>query len=92
MKRWEIENYLFDKEVLTAYCQNKGRCLDESTYDIKISNIYDEDVKSLVGYIKNLCQISGSINPDKFKIELSKYITPDMEVYKELEKCIFSRE
>ena len=92
MKRWEIENYLFNKEVLTAYCQNKGCCLDESTYDIKISNIYDEDVKSLVGYIKNLCQISCSINPDKFKIELSKYITPNMEAYKELEKCIFNRE
>ena len=92
MKRWEIENYLFDKEVLIAYCQNKGRYLDESTYDIRISNIYDEDVKSLVGYIKNLCQISCSINPDKFKIELSKYITPNMEVYKELEKCIFNRE
>lgn len=92
MKRWEMENYLFDKEVLAAYCQNKGRSLDDNKYNEKISDIYNQDVKQLVGEIKKLCQIMTNINPDNFKIELSKYITPNMEVYKELEKCIFSRE
>ena len=35
MKRWEMENYLFDKEVLAAYCQNKGRSLDDNKYNEK---------------------------------------------------------
>lgn len=92
MKRWEMENYLFDKEVLAAYCKNKGRSLDDNKYNEKISDIYNQAVKQLFVEIKKLCQITTSINPDNFKIELSKYITPNMEVYKELEKCIFNRE
>lgn len=92
MKRWEMENYLFDKEVLAAYCQNKGRSLDESKYNEKISDIYSQDVKNLINEVKKLCQITTNINPDNFKIELSKHITTDMEVYKELENCIFDRE
>ena len=31
------------------------------------------------------------VNPERFKIELSQCITPDMIVYKELEDCIFKR-
>ena len=31
-------------------------------------------------------------HPDKFKIELSKHISSDMNVFDELEKCIFKRE
>ena len=92
MKRWEIENYLFDKEVLGAYCQDKGCILDETRYDEIISDIYNDDVKKLVAQVKTLCQIKTPINPDKFKIELSKHISSEMNVYKELEKCIFDRE
>ena len=40
---------------------------------------------------ENFCNIRVNVNPEKFKIELSKLITPDMDVYKELEDCIFLR-
>ncbi len=50
-----------------------------------------DHVKDATGHIKNFCNLRVSMNPDKFKIELSKFITPDMKVYTELEDCIFHR-
>lgn len=92
MQRWEIENYLFDKEVLKKYCLENNLSFDEATYDAQVNDIVNQDVKSLFPIIKKICNITTSINADKFKENLSKYITPEMSVYKELEKCIFNRE
>ena len=86
-----MENYLFDKSVLRKYCRNNDRELNEEKYDICIHDIQNDDVKSLINVIKECCGIKGSISPNKFKIELSKLITPDMDIYKELEECIFER-
>ena len=91
IKRWELENYLFDKEVLSRYCQAKCLKFSESDYDTFVQDIYNQNLKDATGRIKSFCNISFSINPETFKIELSKYITPDMSVYKELEDCIFRR-
>lgn len=91
LERVEIENYVFDKEVIAAYCEEKGIDFDEDTYDQKISDIQNEDVKSLVNVMKNICGITGSINADKFKLQLAKCITPKMNIYNELEKLIFNR-
>ena len=33
MRRWEIENYLFDKEVLKSYCEKNGLVFNEINYD-----------------------------------------------------------
>ena len=33
LNRFEIENYLFDKEVLKKYCELNGTAFDESAYD-----------------------------------------------------------
>ena len=49
-------------------------------------------MKDETGRIKNYCNLKGSVNPETFKIELSRHITPDMNVYKELEECIFERQ
>ena len=91
IKRWELENYLYDKEVLKRYCEIKGLTFSESDYDNFVSDIYNQNLKDETGRIKNFCNMHISVNPERFKIELSHYITPDMVVYRELEKCIFGR-
>lgn len=89
LKRRELENYLFDKTVLKKYCKSISRDFDEHNYDQVVSNISSDNVKDIVGKIKNICSIEVSIDSETFKINLSKFITSDMSVYKELEQCIF---
>jgi len=55
-----------------------------------VTDISNQDVKDKVSIIKNICDITGSISPDNFKLRLAEYVTPEMSVYKELEACIFS--
>ena len=92
IKRWELENYLYDKEVLKAYCNKNQLIFSEADYDTCVTDIMNQHVKDETGKIKNFCNLRVNINPERFKIELSKYITPDMNVYKELEDCIFRRQ
>lgn len=92
MKRWEIENYLYDKEVLSVYCSKNGLVFNETEYDKFVTNITDQNLKDETGRIKKYCGITTSINPETFKLTLSQYVTEEMEVYKELEQCIFHRQ
>lgn len=91
LKRWEIENYLFDKEVLRKYCSNNLLCFDETTYDCFVTEISSQNLKDQMGRIKNICNLLGSISAENFKLNLAKCIDENMEVYKELEQVIFSR-
>lgn len=91
LKRWEIENYLYDKEVLKKYCLENSLKFNEHDYDEFVTNIEDQNLKDAAGRIKNYCNVIGSINSEKFKLSLSEYITEDMDVYKSLETCIFER-
>lgn len=91
MKRWEIENYLFDKEVLIAFCNANGLTFSETEYDKFVTNIIDDNIKDETNRIKNFCGITTSVSAESFKLILSEYVTQDMEVYKELENCIFNR-
>lgn len=91
IKRWELENYLYDKEVLKKYCTDNGLVFDEVGYDSYVSDIYNQNLKDDTGRIKNYCNMHIPINSEKFKVELSKCISSDMSVYKELEDCIFKR-
>jgi hypothetical protein len=91
LKRWEIENYLYDKDVLKAYCAGEGLSFDEPAYDEFVTNINDQNLKEETNRIKNFCGMTVNINADIFKIELSKYITSQMPVFNELEGCIFQR-
>lgn len=91
LKRWEIENYLFDKEVLRKFCASKGLIFDETSYDTFLQDINDQNLKDETNSIKNFCGLSVSINSEQFKINLSEYITEDMPIYAELEECIFER-
>ncbi|EGR1310197.1 AAA family ATPase [Vibrio cholerae] len=91
LKRWEIENYLYDKEVLFNYCKQNGLAFDEVSYDQFVTDIVNQNLKDATGRIKNFCQITSSINAEKFKLTLSEYMTSDMAVYKELVSCVFER-
>lgn len=91
MKRLEIENYLYDKEVLKSYCSSSHLDFDEVEYDKFVTDIDNQNLKDETGRIKNYCGISTSINSEQFKITLSKYINENMVIYSELEDCIFNR-
>ena len=92
LKRFEVENYLFDEEVLKAYCASEGLTFDAARYGTLAGNIVDDDVKQLTGAIKKVCGIDTSIWPERFKLNLAKVIKPGMAVYEELEACIFQRQ
>jgi predicted ATPase len=88
--RWEIENYLYDKEVLKKYCTCSGLTFNETAYDLFVTDIINQNLKDETGRIKNFCGITSSINAESFKLSLSKVIADDMVIFGELEKCIFN--
>ncbi len=90
LERWEIENYLFDKEVLEKYCSNNSLVFDAAAYDAFVTDIINQNIKNEFNRIRNFCGIIHSINAEVFKINLSKLITSDMHIYQELERCIFT--
>lgn len=92
LKRWEIENYLYDKEVLKKYCSNSGLNFDEAAYDNFVTDITNQNIKDETSRIKNFCGITTSVNPEKFKLSLSTCISPDTAIFTELEDCIFNRQ
>ena len=91
MKGWEIENYLYDKEVLKAFCTANGLTFNEEEYDKFVTNITDDNIKDETSRIRNFCGINTSVSSENFKISVSECVNENMEVYKELEQCIFER-
>lgn len=92
LKRFEIENYLYDKEVLKKYCEINDLPFDEVAYNSFVTDIVNQQIKDSTGRIRNFCGIVGSINAEVFKKNLAKVIDSSMNVYKELEQVIFQRE
>ena len=91
LRRWEIENYLFDKEILKKYCEANDLLFDEVAYDAFVTSIDDQNLKDELGRIKTFCGITTSINPEKFKLLLVEQITDDTSAYKDLAASIFNR-
>ncbi len=89
LKRWELENYLFDKEILLRYCESEGLTFNEADYDNFVTDINNQNVKDEISHIKSFCGIQSSISKDQFKLNLSKCITEETAVYQELRTCIF---
>lgn len=89
LKRWEIENYLYDKDVLMAYCYAEKLEFDEAAYDTFVTDINNQNLKDETPRIKNLCGIKSNVNAEMFKVALSKYLTSDMPAFKDLEYSIF---
>ncbi|WP_439600629.1 AAA family ATPase [Devosia sp.] len=91
MKRFEIENYLYDKEVLRAYCADHSLTFDEASYDIFVTDISNQNLKDETARIRNFCGIKGSVTADTFKLTLAGYLTEGMTAFAELHDCIFRR-
>lgn len=91
LNRFEIENYLYDKEVLSAYCKEKNLNFDDSKYNDVVKDIVNDNLKDRTGEIKKYCGITSNVNPEQFKRNLAVFIKPSMSVYKELEEVIFKR-
>lgn len=92
LDRFEIENYLFDKEVLQRYCTENNLSFAEKDYDDFVKDIVCQNLKDVCLRIRNICGITTSINNECFKLNLAKTIHPDMVIYKELEQVIFDSE
>lgn len=89
LDRWEIENYLFDPEILRKYCQKKECQFNEEQYSAMINSVVDDNVKDQANQIKSICGVSENYGTEKFKIELAEMISSDTSVYKEMKTCIF---
>ena len=72
LKRREIENYLFDKEVLIKYCNENNYDFDSDFYDSFISNIVLDNVKDQASKIKKACSIKTSFNAESMKKRIGK--------------------
>ncbi len=84
LKRRELENYLFDFEILSKKYPN----IDIESYNQIIWDINEDDTKLKIWELKKLCWEIRSINEEKWKIELWFLITKDTNVYKELKSVL----
>lgn len=85
LKRKEIENYLFDFSVISKAYPN----VDIPQLQLLLGDVIKGSVKEKGSALKDLCKVGNSMNVESFKIHLSQFITPGMEVYHELASCIF---
>jgi hypothetical protein len=84
LNRREIENYLFDEEILKKYCMANNIPFESIT--CKPDDITKDDIKPMQGSIKNQCSFNSSL--EDFKLELARLITHETNIYKELLSCI----
>jgi predicted ATP-dependent endonuclease of OLD family len=84
--RREIENYIFDSEVIKKCCVANGKAFDESNYNKLVFDIQNQDLKPNQQAIQQLCGTAGSVG--EFKIKLASFISPEMNVYKEIKACV----
>lgn len=87
LTRHEVENYLFDKEVLRAFCDGRNIEFDEGRYDAAVNDIRAQDLKPVQQIIQAACGFVGTV-PD-FKRLLGAAFRADMIAYRELEASIF---
>lgn len=102
LKRRHIECYLLDDEVLEAWCKENGKEKEE-VINIKQQSMADsiqrgnaiDDIKSasndICTKIKKLFGLTkcGNNGETIMRDTISKLLTQDMQIYKELEKEIF---
>lgn len=88
LERKEIENYLFDHSVLSK------KYPDISIEDMNriVTDVINGDVKNKTGEIMRICRVLTGVNQVQFKLGLAEEIVQEMEIYKELKRCIFPGE
>lgn len=89
LKRFELENYLYEKETLQRYCNANGLSFDEESYNKLVTNVEDQDLKEKTNSIKEVCSVNINTSNNAFKKDLSNHIVEGMSIYGELESCIF---
>lgn len=88
LKRREIENYLYDWTVISKL----DTTAIKEEYDKIVKDIVNDNVKDLGGEIKkNVTPSLDSKNLEDYKKLLAEQISPDLDVYKELEEIIFKQ-
>lgn len=87
LKRREIENYIFDKEVLKIFCSQKSIIFDEAKYDNKVSDIICQNLKPVQQDIQSSCVTSGDIS--SFKRDLAIAVLKNTQIFKDLNDIIF---
>lgn len=92
LRRREIENYLYDSEIVAKCAAAAGVEFDKSQYDAIISDISQQDLKS-PPVPESIQRLSGTkFGSDKLKIHLASFVTPGTAVFAELTECIFGAE
>lgn len=86
--RRELENYLYDKEILKLYCSSTNTSFNETKYDSVVNDVLQQDLKPIQSKIKESCSFPG--NAKELKLKLSEFITTDTQIYKDLKNCIFT--
>lgn len=84
LKRRELENYLFDFEILSK----KYPQITIESYNQIVWDINEDDIKQKIWKLKELCWEKRSISQEKWKIELWFLITKDTNVYNELKSVL----
>jgi len=88
LKRREIENYLYDWTVISKLDPTAIK----EEYEKVVKDIVNDNVKDSGGDIKkNVTPSLDSNNLEDYKKLLAEQISPDMDVYKELEEIIFKQ-
>jgi AAA15 family ATPase/GTPase len=82
--RREIENYLFDREIIEIYCRQNSLDFSSITAHNNIHDIINDDIKQYQSSIMQQCGFNGSI--EEFKLKLAEFITPNTEIYKLLKQ------
>lgn len=87
--RREIENYIFDFDVLIAYCKSKGCALDRNAYDRIVTDVRMQDLKAgqTIASLKGLCGEQHMTNAN-FKRALAPYIR-ETTAFSDLDTVIF---
>jgi len=82
--RREIENYLFDREIIEIYCTQNYLDFSSITAYTNIKDIINDDIKQYQSSIMQQCGFKGSI--EDFKLKLAELITPNTKIYKLLKQ------
>lgn len=85
--RRELENYLFDREIVEAFSRHKGLTFDVSRYENAVSDIRNDDLKGTQQEILRSSGFQGNIVD--FKRQLAAFLSPGTATYRELESAIF---
>lgn len=84
--RKEIENYILDFEIIKIAFPE----IQQEKYNELIPDIDSADVKDKAGEIMRLCRVNTGMTKELFFLHLSKHISKDTLIYKELKKIIFN--